>query len=433
MFIIALQNIKDFPDASKVISSNGVHSLNLFPLIFIPSIVLEVALLTSDVVCNAAVNVCNYSGLYYLTSQFPHLRRIFIYSLLIMVLQLWQSSLHQFPRWDIVFKNINLVKRLCFLIAVFTLSILTSMVLFLPYVYDSINFKGSINKIAFFYQLSKISHQTWLCLTVTGWTAWLLLFYPHLIHIHGEAWSKRVTQQSIENLASYLRLSQVFILGVLFIGICLQNGLLEAQLDITFVTILIPTLYCAIYLIALITMKAGTNLLLYGILFSFILAIVIPYLAKNNGKGSVILVFFHVFGKIISYFGEDEGHILGSDEDYNEHETNFGTIPTDETKILENSLNLRSRSNDSNNSFYIGQSESPSTTPRRLIDADQDSSKHTGYGYFSSETSSAADLLSRRSLSNAEQLLAERGQEHSSLVMHYKLFCHQLMTILKIG
>ena len=93
---VAIESMRDFPAAAKVLRSGGKFTLQLTFLIFIPSLVLEIGLLSADYVCFDSMwsnLVCKHSGLYYLTTKFPEIRKVVIYCTLAMVVQVWQVLL----------------------------------------------------------------------------------------------------------------------------------------------------------------------------------------------------------------------------------------------------------------------------------------------------------------------------------------------------
>ena len=93
---VAIESMRDFPMAAKVLRSGGKFTLQLSFLIFIPSLVLEVGLLSADHVCFDnfwSDLVCKHTGLYYLTAKFPEIRKVVLYCTLAMVVQVWQVLL----------------------------------------------------------------------------------------------------------------------------------------------------------------------------------------------------------------------------------------------------------------------------------------------------------------------------------------------------
>ena len=103
--------------------------------VFVPALLLEVGLLLANRTCpdtlaqgNDAVGgegmnemhgmaatatatasaafVCQHTGLHFLTSAYPEVRRLLFYSLVAMVLQLWQTALHQVcDIFDVLYLN----------------------------------------------------------------------------------------------------------------------------------------------------------------------------------------------------------------------------------------------------------------------------------------------------------------------------------------
>lgn len=71
------------------------------------------------------------------------------------------------------------------------------------------------------------------------------------------------------------------------------------------------------YLFANMCLRAGKTLLLIALPISFAFSLFITiYLTQSGGKGSIVLVFIHIFGKIIHFFGanlDDVGHNIRDD------------------------------------------------------------------------------------------------------------------------
>jgi len=103
VFNIALESIKDFPDLAKVLQKNRLETLQLAPNIFIPSLILELAIMSADRVCSygerseqlenaysmilpsLANEFCHHTGLYFFTSKFPEIRRFVFVAIMVMV------------------------------------------------------------------------------------------------------------------------------------------------------------------------------------------------------------------------------------------------------------------------------------------------------------------------------------------------------------
>lgn len=335
IFHLALESIKDFPDASAILSKGGIFTLHLTPIIFVPALVLEVGLLGADFVCklNSASGsstsveylssaLCNHTGLYYLTSQFPEIRRLVFYSLVCMVVQIWQTFLHQFPKWNAAVRDLTSISRLLFQSSAAVLSSLS--ILTIVIVVTGSAAMGDVETSLYFLLL--------------GWTFWLFLFAPVLVTKYGAGWAAKTTTQSLQALAAYLRISHMCIISLFFVIVCFSFGFLRAQLDLTVMTIVLPALYCFVYLLASATIRAGPWLLLIAVPLALISALLVKrgmlsdvryqkilhmifftvtciylnYITvfecyQHGGRGSVLLVFIHILGKIITYFGEDVG------------------------------------------------------------------------------------------------------------------------------
>lgn len=408
IFFIGLQSIRDFPNAAKILSLDSSRTLRLVPMMFIPTFFLEVALLLADFSCTSdsndiqlpilkyripSVDICK-QGLVYLSSSYPHIRKVFIYSLIVTVLQLWQCLLHQIPRWDRVFKRLNIISRIFFQVGVVLLSVLTLGVIFPPATFAD-----------------KYSSDHWICLILSGWTLWLLAFYPYLLETYGSSWINQVSQKSIVQLAGYIRTSQILIYAIIYLRSCYYDGLIRAQLDLTFITVIVPTLYSSIYLLIQITLKSNATSLLYCIPIVLVMSVVVTqYFAHNYGKGSVILVFFHMLGKILCFFGEDTSSVEVNQEnvymitavddlDLLEDDYCFGNECTVTDVPVEPVERIVSNINESSELQPIIRSSSIAITKSLSV-----------------STSIENLTRSSRVVSDAELVLSQRGKENSSLV-----------------
>jgi hypothetical protein len=123
---------------------NKTHAPYVALNVFVPALLLEVGLLLANRTCpdtlaqgNDAVGgedmnemhgingmaatvtptasaafVCQHTGLHFLTSAYPEVRRLLFYSLVAMVLQLWQTALHQVrDKFDVLYLNLNPFSR----------------------------------------------------------------------------------------------------------------------------------------------------------------------------------------------------------------------------------------------------------------------------------------------------------------------------------
>ena len=301
VFHIALESIKDFPDAAQVLARGGIFTLQLTPIVFVPALFLESGLICADYFCSEAGDngiltdtvqggICNHTGLFYLTSVYPEVRKLVFYAVIVMVLQIWQAHLHQFPRWDLAFKGLSTVNRFLYQFAVLLLTVLSL----------------AATGLVVILKVEMSSLEAIVCAVLLGWTIWLFSFTPILVATHGQVWACRVTPQSVQHLAAYLRISHMIILALMFSFTCFNTGFVQAQLEMTFATIFIPALYSCFFLLASACIRAGRVLLMTGVPLALLLSLSITLLlAQSGGKGGVILVFFHILGKIIHFFGEE--------------------------------------------------------------------------------------------------------------------------------
>ena len=279
VFAIALESIIDFPDASLKLSKGGIFTLKLTPLVFVPALILEIGLISADFCCyhttmpgdNSRLPeaICHGTGLTYLTSSYPEIRRIIFYAVVLMVMQLWQAKLHQFPNWALAFRRLSPLSRVLAQIAVLFVSV----------------FSIGVATLVSVTPINVSSIESLVCGVFLGWTVWLCAFSPVLVATHGVSWAERVTQQSLQQLAAYLRLSHIFILTGLFFCVCFTTGFLQAQLDITLATIVIPALYCCFYLSAAACIRAGPAVLIRAVPFALFFSLGVTRWANAGGRG----------------------------------------------------------------------------------------------------------------------------------------------------
>ncbi len=271
VFHLALESLVDFPQASQKLSKGGKNTLFLAPVAFIPALLLECSLVVADTLCgsenmmtstdstlfsstsshslfsnafefpfstssssmplsssmlisNVSSKICRHTGIFFLTSSYPEVRRLIFYSLFVMVIQVFQVFLHQFPRWDSVFKQLKKSKRVGFQLSIVMLGLATIF-------YMVVQSTSSSSSSSTANESNNVDN--YLCVLLFAWTLWLCLFVPSLISLHGDTWTSTVTPASLQALAAYLRLSQICIVATIFLGVVCFRGFLQAQLDVT--------------------------------------------------------------------------------------------------------------------------------------------------------------------------------------------------------
>jgi hypothetical protein len=359
IFNLALDSMNNFPVSAAAMVKRGEYLLDTSHWCFLPALVLLLGLAGSDNLCYeyddlgnknlvfgaiggddatgqceqgnatmagtaaapalrllhrgarfAQLGVCNHVGFRYLTSQYQMTRRLLFYTMMIMVIQLWQAYLHQFPRWDLAFRTASSWKRV---------SLQTSVVILFAISCIS-------GYLVFFTSIKTSNAEEIVCLVLLGWTLWLFAFAPVLAGAHGHKWLRRLSCPNVQQFASYIRISQTCLLGVIFISLCASRGFVAARMDLTFITILLPTLYSCAYLLASMYMRASKLLLIVGTPLAAVASLVITmYLAKAGGDGCFLLVFFHIMGKWVEFFGSDS-------EDEEEEEDKEGGDSSDDVE-----------------------------------------------------------------------------------------------------
>ena len=351
VFTIALQSTQDFPDASKQIARGGMSSLTLTRAAFFPAIMLQLGLICADTVCmdigdedgvlatetllsfqavsQLRSKICEHFGFNFFTSPYANVRNLIFAVVLIMVLQTWQAYLQQFPRWNPVFQNMSSGARFGFQFSA-TILLLSTLTTLFAMCTDFIH--GVIAERA-------------VLLNMLGWTVWLMQFSSVLTENRGPEWIQTLTPKHIQHMLSYLRMSQCLLLIAMFAYKTLVYGLLQAQSELTFITLLLPALYCMVYLgsTALLNVQNDMRMLWSGVCFSFLTSVVITYgIAKTNAKGSLLMVFLHVMKKWVEMF---EAVIASDADDYDLRgeycdvaAVSDGPIPTDSLPATANSM-----------------------------------------------------------------------------------------------
>lgn len=335
VFHMALESIKDFPDLAKSLCINTDATLQIYPVIFIPTVILEAVLLISDNVCTSNSDsgsstiiqdvLCSGCGFNYFTFQYPEMRRLSLISLVVMVVQLYQIFLFQFAHWDSIINTIEQsFLRVLLQISIIIIVILTAVAI--TFIYTSASVSAEV--------IDKIIGYLLIC-----WTLWLFAFIPILTAVSGDVWKQSFTPQFVESMMAYLRFSNLAILGCIFFSICFISGILNAQFDLTISTIVIPAVYCLAYLISSLFLRYGSSTLTILVPVSIIVSwIVTSHCCGRAGQGSSILVFAHVLSKLCSWWPTYD------DVDDDSHDIGVGDA-RDSTGKLENNDNSDSAAN----------------------------------------------------------------------------------------
>mmetsp|Transcript_9797 Transcript_9797/g.19895 ORF Transcript_9797/g.19895 Transcript_9797/m.19895 type:complete len:630 (-) Transcript_9797:55-1944(-) len=103
-------------------------------------------------------------------------------------------------------------------------------------------------------------------------------------------------------------------------------GFIEAQIDLTLLTLAIPAMQVTLGICVQNAMKSSRNIFLFGLPASASLAALSVYYSRAGGPGSFFIVTLHVFTKILQFFG----HTLELPKEQNKGLTksnSLGSIP----------------------------------------------------------------------------------------------------------
>jgi hypothetical protein len=226
---------------------------------FIPLIWIEFSMLLAPDLClvdsNLASLICQHSGLHFFTHSYPKLRKIMFFVCMLLVLQLWQGYLYQFPRWDKAIRASKLSRWSSFLFQASMLLIASGTVLtlgglffslYLPWIYET-----------YLHLVWLPNPETWAWISLFGWTLWLLLF-SRVVLLSSIGVS--VETLKVQHLVKSMRLSQMIIYLIYFLFVSGTAGFLEAQLSLTLISIAVPFLIVMMHLLTTTSLQVTFSL-----------------------------------------------------------------------------------------------------------------------------------------------------------------------------
>jgi hypothetical protein len=238
----------------------------------------QVSLLSADVICSSTNNlrttICLTTGLQYITSYYTTARFLIFVSTAIILLQLWQIFLRQFPQWTDAFRAMSRPIRRLFQFSAVILIILQFIAPF-----------RSFNSTL---------------IVLIGWTIWLWAFVPTLVQKYSTNWTEKKNVKYTSHVAAYIRFSLVLIFVLAFANICFFRGILRAHLEITFVTIIVPMIYTLVYILINAIQKANWTLLLVIFSVSILVTYSVACFSSVGSQGSFLMVFTHIITKVIA-------------------------------------------------------------------------------------------------------------------------------------
>ncbi len=96
--------------------------------------------------------------------------------------------------------------------------------------------------------------------------------------------------------------------GMFFIISCFDPdvGFLDAQAELTILTIIIPIFYTLAYLSMKMASNISIKLLFYGVPIAIFLAVIICRISTTGDLGTMLLVTLHIYRKFVLLFGHQE-------------------------------------------------------------------------------------------------------------------------------
>jgi len=393
-----MQSLNNFPVACDTVSKNKKDALSSGGVVFLPLIALEIGLLLSDVVCPFGDSVdksngdtpltevyiappepsfiCKHTGLHFLTSNYIEVRRLLFYSLVTFIIQLYQTCLLQFPSWEMVLQAMRPGVSVAFQASILVLVVSTiTSILSAAFLGGPLDTASTATKWT----------DGYLNLVLFGWTAWLYLFFPFIVKVHGEDWVKTTSVRRLQVIVAHIRISQIAMLAALFGTVTLWHGYLRAQLDLTLLSMTIPALYVVAFLWFSTSVRVDRTLQMVCVVASILVASILHETVDMSGQGSVLLVFFHLFSRFMDIIADDYDYD-GPEKTTDQIEAGTGTGTSTDTGGRSGSGNsidseqgvsiptlgsksIRSRSNDCLAALALSTSTSSSSS---YIDRDRD-------------------------------------------------------------
>lgn len=388
-------------------------------------IALESALLFSEVLCAGYIpysdEVCLTIGLNYLTMDYPGVRRIVFGLLSAVVILIWQALLQQFPRWSKTMGDKSTAVRVVFQATIAGLSALTSI--------------GAVGLLVHIPDALMPWYDRYMCALLFGWTIWLYMYTPSLIHSSGEAWLKAANASSLKRLCLCLCMTQCFFVIVFLFYRTFKVGFIDAQSEFIIACFCLPLFFISFSLVVVSLFQLNFLLAVIGAPSIAAFSVFMTRSAMMTGSGSVIVVFLHGFGKLLQIFGDDI-HGGGYDPHDDYADTSLGhdattTAPTPPT----NTSSISSKTETDQVPHKPMLSQGVFGSPLRLFASKQKLSSvpedisgsksgnnptsSSGHAHGRKRSHSASSTTSNSSNSAAhiaERELNERGQTHSSLV-----------------
>jgi uncharacterized membrane protein YhdT len=287
--------LQQFSGVEKAFTLDRDHFVRGCENMFYILIALESALLFSELICSRYVpysdDICLTTGLNYLTMDYPGVRRIAFGLLSAMVILIWQALLQQFPRWSKTMGNKSTAVRVVFQATVAALSILTSI--------------GVIGLLVNLPDSFAPWYDRYMCAVLFGWTLWMYMYTPSLIHASSEAWLKAANASSLKRLCLCLCMTQFFFVIAFLFYRTFKVGFIDAQSEFIIACFCLPLFLISFSLVVVSLYQVNFLLAVIGAPAIAAFSVFMTRSAMMRGSGSVIVVFLHGFRKILQIFGDD--------------------------------------------------------------------------------------------------------------------------------
>lgn len=331
--VIAWESVDDFPQVRKVTAGAAEAWPHFIELVFLPHVVLAVVLLATPPLCASVEPIalsgpfrlsvvdiwgegpvgywrnwcCTATPVLYLTPEYPKVRRTLKLVLVVGLLQFGQLILHRFPSWraDLSHGRFHRGKRTTLHFLLLGCLCLTGawLVRWLG-VHFGVNLldRGPLRDYREF--------GLWL---LFAWTLWTVAV-SHALCTHAR--SPPLTEAGLRVPMQDLKTSFVVACGLFFVRGCFhpEMGFLDAQAELTVLSIVIPIVYTLLYLVINTAMRLNRGLVLVGAPVAATAATIICQFSGFGGPATVFIVALHMLGKLVQFFGTD-GHLHDDDDD----------------------------------------------------------------------------------------------------------------------
>ncbi|CAM9261345.1 unnamed protein product [Ascophyllum nodosum] len=366
--VIAWESLDDFPDARKIVA-NATASWPMFiSVVFIPQCLIALSLVGTPWLCAgvpapdpsiggfklmagdalaAGINqafpfnvgwesmlgalredglvdklrglVCTRTPLLYFTRPYPSPRRTMTAVLIVGLVQYTQILLHRFPSWQADMRASGKAGRLCVHFSLLGCLTLTArwlagwvaMQLGLDlrwhgWLADWVKARVRLVDLATVWSLAFGDMDVqesgmWL---VMAWTLWLAVVAYVLCKNSSAAGPK---DAELRTFFQNLKTSFIVAVTFFFLRGCLSPtmGFIEAQQELTILTIVIPILYVALYTTVNAALQLSVGLVVLGGPAAMVMSVQLCRSSGLGGPGTVVIVFVHIFIKLLHLFGDD--------------------------------------------------------------------------------------------------------------------------------